>query len=178
MNRKNVFFFLIPQRNDPSDVVALRICGRFQFFYRKSANVCGKKWVRKSANQNLESAIYGLADLWNCPALKSIVRKTLPAAPVDNGHLLLDLNHLFLDCLASEPLCKSIFGSAVCILACGSTVGSLRSFFASPSLGRGWVASPLNQAASKIQTLQYALQSFKNNQGIVPKMKKPTFMQQ
>ena len=57
-------------------------------------------------------------------------------------------------------------------------LGSLRSFFASPSLGRGWVASPLNQAASKIQTLQYALQSFKNSQGIVPKMKKPTFMQQ
>ena len=41
------------------------------------------------------------------------------------GHFLQDLNHLFLDCLASEPLCKSIFDSAVCTQACGSTIGSI-----------------------------------------------------
>ena len=44
------------------DLMLLLICGRFQFSYRKSANVCGKKTVRKSANQNLESAICGFAD--------------------------------------------------------------------------------------------------------------------
>ena len=32
------------------------------------------------------------------------------------GHLLQDLNHLFLDCPASEPLRKSIFGSSLSIL--------------------------------------------------------------
>ena len=71
LNCKNVFFGNC--RNNPSDVVDLRICGRFQFFYRKSANVCGKKSVRKSANQNLKSAICGFADLRTglrkCPAL-------------------------------------------------------------------------------------------------------------
>ena len=54
-NRENVFFFA-NFRNDPSDVVDLRICDRFQFFYRKSENVCGKKSVHKSANLNFESA--------------------------------------------------------------------------------------------------------------------------
>ena len=37
----------------------LLICGRFQFF---TANVCGKKSVRISANQNLQSAICGSAN--------------------------------------------------------------------------------------------------------------------
>ena len=60
MNLKNVFFRKL-QRNDPSDVVDLRIWGKFQFFYRKSANVWGKRSFRKSANQNLESALCGLA---------------------------------------------------------------------------------------------------------------------
>ena len=32
------------------------------------------------------------------------------------GHALHDLNHLLLDCPASEPLCKSIFGSSLSIL--------------------------------------------------------------
>ena len=49
------------------------ICGRFQFCYRKSANVCGKKLVRKSANLNLESAIFEFVNLRTglrkCPAL-------------------------------------------------------------------------------------------------------------
>ena len=55
------------------------------------------------------------------------------------GHLLQDLNHLFLDCLAYEPLCKSIFGSEVCTQVCGSTVGSLGSSVASSSSeGVGW----------------------------------------
>ena len=57
---------------------------------------------------------------------KSVIRRTLPAAPVGTGHRLQDLNHLFLDCLASEPLCKSIFGFAVCTLAYGSTAESQR----------------------------------------------------
>ena len=52
MNRKDVFFGK-RQRNNLSDVVTLRICSWFQPFYRKSANVCGKKSVRKSANHNL-----------------------------------------------------------------------------------------------------------------------------
>ena len=55
---KRFFFFEITETIS----VMLLICGRFQFFYRKSANVCGKKSVRKSANQNLKSAICGLAD--------------------------------------------------------------------------------------------------------------------
>ena len=46
---------------------------------------------------------------------------------------------------------KSIFGSAVCTLACGSIVRSLRSFFASPSFRRGWVAPPLHQVALKMK---------------------------
>ena len=94
------------------------------------------------------------------------------------GHLLQDLNHFFLYCLASESLRKSIFGFAVCTLACGSAVESLRSTVASPSLGRGWLAPPLNQAASKIEILQYALQIVETNQAIVPNMKKSTLMQQ
>ena len=53
------------------------------------------------------------------------------------GHLLHNLNHLFLHYLASEPLCKSIFGSAACTLECVSTVGSLRSSDVSSSLRRG-----------------------------------------
>ena len=32
------------------------------------------------------------------------------------GHPLQDLNHFLLDCPASEPLCKSIFGSSLCFL--------------------------------------------------------------
>ena len=32
------------------------------------------------------------------------------------GHPLQDLNHLLLDCPASEPLCKSIFGTSLSIL--------------------------------------------------------------
>ena len=47
----------------------LLICGfavDFNFFYRKSANVYGKKSVCKSANLNLESAICGFVDLRTC----------------------------------------------------------------------------------------------------------------
>ena len=55
-------YFFGNSRNDPSDVVDLRICDRFPFFYRKSANL------------NLKSAICGFADLRTglrkCPALK------------------------------------------------------------------------------------------------------------
>ena len=61
------------------------------------------------------------------------------------GHPLQDLNHLLLDCPASEPLRKSIFGSSrsmVQTLGCGPTVGSPRSSSAPPSLGRGRVVPP------------------------------------
>ena len=64
------------------------------------------------------------------------------------------------------------FDSAVSTLACGTTVGSLQSLVASSSLVRGWVAPPFNQAASKIKTMEYALQVVENNQTIVPIMKK------
>ena len=60
----------------------------------------------------------------------------------------------------------------------GSTVGSLRSSVASSSLERGWVAPSLNQAASKIKTMLYALQIVKNIQANVPNMKKSHLMQQ
>ena len=113
---------------------------------------------------------------YNCR--KSFVRKTLPTTPVNTFYTLQDLNYRFLDYLGSEPLSKSIFGSAVCTLARGSTVRSLRSSVASSSLGRGWVAPPLNQAAAKIKAMPYALQIVENNQAIVPNMKKSTFMQQ
>ena len=66
------------------------------------------------------------------------------------GHPLQNLNHLFLDCPASEPLCKSIFGSSLSILdlwsrpwGCGPTVASPRSSSAPPSLGRDRVVPPL-----------------------------------
>ena len=89
------------------------------------------------------------------------------------GHLLRqDLNHLSLDCLASESLCKSVFSSAGFTLACGSTVGFLQCCFASPSLKRSWITPPHNQASSKIETMQYALQIIKNNHAIVPNAKK------
>ena len=62
------------------------------------------------------------------------------------GHPLQDLNHLLLDCRASEPLRKSIFldlwllslysRSMVQTLGCGPTVGSPRSSSAPPSIGR------------------------------------------
>jgi len=66
------------------------------------------------------------------------------------GHPLQDLTHLLLDCPASEPLRRIIFGttllpfliSLVRTLGCGLTVGSLWSFSMPPSLGRGQVASP------------------------------------
>ena len=64
------------------------------------------------------------------------------------GHPLQDLNHLLLDCPASEPLRKSIFGSSlysrsmVQTLGCGPTVGSPWSSSAPPSLGRGRVVPP------------------------------------
>ena len=91
---------------------------------------------------------------------------------------LQDFTHLFLDCLTTEPLCKSIFGSAVCTLARDSTVGSVQSSVASSSFGRGWVAPPLNQAASDTKTMQYASQIVENNLAIVSNMKKSTLMQQ
>ena len=54
----------------------LLICGfavDFNFFYHKFAKVCGKKSVRKSANLNLEYAIFAFVNLWiglwKCPAL-------------------------------------------------------------------------------------------------------------
>ena len=61
------------------------------------------------------------------------------------GHPLQDLNHLLLDCPASEPLRKSIFGSSLSMvqtLGCGPTVGFPRSSSAPPSLGRGRVVPP------------------------------------
>ena len=65
------------------------------------------------------------------------------------GHPLQDLNHLLLDCPASESLRKSYLWllslysrSMVQTLGCGPTVGSPRSFFAPPSLGRGQVVPP------------------------------------
>ena len=67
------------------------------------------------------------------------------------GHPLRDLNHLLLDCSASEPFRKSIFGSSLSILdlwsmvqnlGCGPIVGSPRSSSAPPSLGRGRVVPP------------------------------------
>ena len=42
--------------------VMVLLCGRFQFFYSKSTNVCSKKSVRKSENQNLESTLYTFAE--------------------------------------------------------------------------------------------------------------------
>ena len=61
------------------------------------------------------------------------------------GHPPQDLNHLLLDCPASEPLRRSIFGSSLSMvqtLRCGPTVGSPRSSSAPPSLGRGRVVPP------------------------------------
>ena len=65
------------------------------------------------------------------------------------GHPLQDLNHLLLDCRASEPLRKiylwllSLYSrSMVQTLGCGPTVGSPRSSSAPPSLGRGRVVPP------------------------------------
>ena len=56
---------------------------------------------------------------------------------------------------------------------------SVRSSVAFPSFGRrGWIAPPLNQPASKIETMQYAVQIVENNQAIVPNMKKSTLIQQ
>ena len=60
---------------------------------------------------------------------KSIARKTLPAAPVDTF-----CRTLIISFFTILPLCKPVFGSAVCTLACGSTVVSLRSSVASSSL--------------------------------------------
>ena len=91
--------------------------------------------------------------------------------------LFLTRHNLYSNYLASELLCNSIFGFDVCTLACGQTVGSLQSFFASPYLGRGWVALPLNQAASKINTRRYASQVVENNLALVRKMEKSTLMQ-
>ena len=61
------------------------------------------------------------------------------------GHPLQDLNHLLLDCPASETLRKSIFGSSLSMvqtLGCGPTVGSPRSSSVPPSLGRGRLVPP------------------------------------
>ena len=77
----------------------------------------------------------------------SVGNRILIVVPVDTP--LQDLNHLLLDCRASEPLRKSIFGSSLSILdlwsqtlGCGPTVGSPRSSSAPPSLGRGRVVPP------------------------------------
>ena len=66
-----------------------------------------------------------------------------------SGHPLQDLNHLLLDCPASEPLRKSIFGPSLSILdlrvqtlGYGPPVRSPRSFSAPPSLRRGRVVPP------------------------------------
>ena len=72
--------------------------------------------------------------------------------PLPHPCLQQNLNHLFLDGLVSEPLCKSSFGSAVYTLACGLIVGSLRSFFASSSFRRCWVAPLFNQVALKMKS--------------------------
>ena len=48
--------------------------------------------------------------------LHRISRKKENSACSACGHPLQDLNHLLLDCPASEPLCKSIFGSALSII--------------------------------------------------------------
>ena len=67
------------------------------------------------------------------------------------GHPLQDLNHLLLDCSASEPLRKSIFGSSLSLSildlwsrpwGVARLLGSPRSSSAPPSLGRGWVEPP------------------------------------
>ena len=68
------------------------------------------------------------------------------------GHPLQNLNHL-LDCLASEPLRKSIFGSSLSIFDLWSRpwgvarLLGLRSSSAPPSLGRGRVVPPRHWSA-------------------------------
>jgi len=64
------------------------------------------------------------------------------------GHPLQDQTHLFLDCLASEPLQRAIFDTTYSIFDLWSNLGawpdcgSPWSFSTPPSLGRGQVASP------------------------------------
>ena len=65
------------------------------------------------------------------------------------GHPLQDLNHLLLDCPASETLRKSIFGSSLSLfLTYGPDLGVwpdcwvYAEFLAPPSHGRGWVVPP------------------------------------
>ena len=59
------------------------------------------------------------------------------------GHPLQDLNHLLLDCPASQPLCKSIFGSSLFSIY-GPDLGVWPDCWVSapPSLGRGRVVPP------------------------------------
>jgi len=64
------------------------------------------------------------------------------------GHPLQDLTHLLLDCPASEPLRRAIFGTffhfwpLVQTLGRGPTVGLLERSSTPPSLGRGRIAPP------------------------------------
>ena len=72
--------------------------------------------------------------------LAIVVSQSLEKLLLQRPWTLQNLKSPFSWLLAFEPLCKSIFSSVVSILACGSTVGSMRSFFASSSFGRSWVA--------------------------------------
>ena len=84
---------------------------------------------------------------------KSAVMKTLPAAPVDTFY-----STLIISFLAILPM------SLYINRACGSNAGSLRSFFASTSLGRvGWHYHSIKQL-QKWKAMQYALQIAENNQ--------------
>ena len=93
-------------------------------------------WFKLSAFASLIKA--------SCYFRKLVVRKTLPAAHVNTFYRILIISLLTLN---SKPICKSIFSSAVCTLACASTVGSMQSSIPRKGLG----STTTHQAVSKIK---------------------------
>ena len=107
---------------------------------------------------------------------KLVIWKTLPAAPVDTFYKTLTISLLTvlpLNLYAILSLALMSVPWRVAKLFGLSTIHLL--LYPSKGVGK---TTPLNQTASKIKTMRYALQAIENNQAIVPNMKKFTLMQQ
>ena len=163
-----LLYSIMPKRVTSLRVHLIIAPGQHSSFERNIAAVASRwqlrVWFEAQTPETNASPLEQLAGHGHSLLLSSYLRRISRkenSACSACGHPLQDLNHL-LDCPASEPLRKSIFGSSlysrsmVQTLGCGPTVGSPRSSSAPPSFGKGRVVPPTTTTGRSNWTLSSA----------------------
>ena len=108
---------------------------------------------------------------------KPVVWKTPPAVPVDTFYSTLTISFLTVLPLSLYAILSLALMSVPWRVIKQLGVSATFVCFSVPGKGLG-STTHLNQAASKIKAMRYALQAIENNEVIIPNIKKSTLMQQ